>query len=1020
MYHHHHHHLPRQCPSAWLIAALVLVAVWGTQHTNAYAQRVTDNTRGSRGKEFRFAFLPNFHGGNDVNSRNLNDSLYIFVTCDKPTNGTISYRNRTGQQFSQSFQIADPMQIFTFALKFQGFEIEGVNNGQQGNPSSQNETPALQSFRVTADEDVTVYGLNQARYSSDAFLALPVRSLGKEYVVMAYNSDGQGLSFNINAPNTSTPSQFAIVATENDTQVRITPSAPTLTNATAGTRTILLNQGEVYLVQADLRIQGGLADLTGSRIKADKPIAVFGSHQRATIPVRQRDQLNSRDHLVEQLPGLETWGKKAFITPYAPPRDEKPIGTDLYRVLAAYDTTKVFLNGVVITTLNAGQYYEAALNAPGWITATDQILVAQFKKTSNTGSNGAIMNNGDPFMMIIPTVEQYDNSYRFINVEVLDPTLSTVVPSAQVFEEHFVTVVIPTRGAAGLLLDEKPVPISAFQPIVNSGFSFANLSVAGGVHTARADSAFGIYVYGYGLANSYGYIGGGKLRIIAPDRDAPLLRGMNNCFSLVGTAYDTLATDSRIASVQLQPTTVANIHLSLDEFTPFVDSVNFRADLVNIYQDGGFTATVRDSIGFITRRTFPVYGFTVGLEGQGANLSAQRRDFSINTGRSRSFPVTLVNYGAATQTISTLSFANNTVGFFVQEQLPIILAPSSRATLNIRFTAMRDGTFVDTLIIGTTCASRSVAIVSIAAGKDTITPTAARVTDECARTVMLNFTDVGLYATGIARLEAETLVNCTVRFDAIMNSDIVRGVVNILDPRKDAIYSLRVQDSSGNILRLRDTVQGLTVRLVNRDTVSAFGGQPITTLPCRTLVYRNIGLQPFVIDHLTPRGNIYFSLPFTQFPITLAPGESRGIQVCFAPLESRDYRDTLLLERFCTADTLVLTGSGVPSIALGTTRCNAEVQITTSSAPRDYFMEQNFPNPTSGLTQITFGMQAQGYTTLRLYNALGTLIANIMEGVIPSGIGTVTLDTSTLESGVYFYELQSNGKRLVKLMYVVR
>jgi hypothetical protein len=167
-------------------------------------------------------------------------------------------------------------------------------------------------------------------------------------------------------------------------------------------------------------------------------------------------------------------------------------------------------------------------------------------------------------------------------------------------------------------------------------------------------------------------------------------------------------------------------------------------------------------------------------------------------------------------------------------------------------------------------------------------------------------------------------------------------------------------------------------------------------------------------------GNIYFSLPPAQFPITLAPGEERLLQVCFSPLQAREYRDTLRLERFCTNETLLLTGAGNPISRIETTRCNVEVQLTTSAAPLDFFTQQNFPNPASDLTTILIGLPTQAHTTVKLYNALGNYVATLVNGVLPAGIVEVQVDASRLEPGVYVYEVQTPSRRTVHRLTVLR
>lgn len=1005
---------------------------------NVFAQPASsrnDASRSSRGKDFYFTFLPNFHE-QPRDSANTRDSLFVFITGDKPTTGRITYRNRRGQVFVHPFSITNPAEIYTHSLTYGGFELEGFNTGGNLTRDNQNEEPAPQTFRVESDEDVTVYALNQARFTSDAMLVFPVASLGREYVVMAYRSDGDGIQFG--APDRDTPSQFAIVAVENNTEITITPRVPTHPNNNAFVRStdgtipvqrIVLQQGEAYLVQADTRIGTGNNDLTGSRVLSSKPVAVFGGHQRTVLPVSLRGTLSSRDHLLEQMPSVETWGKSVFLVPHAQPSEQTLIGTDIYRVLAAFNNTIVSLNGVVIATLNAGEFIESQLVSPGWITASDQVLVAQLKKSSNTGGGTGLGSGaqliGDPFMMVIPTVEQYDKSYRFINVRIPDPG----VRNSLVFTEHFVTLVVSTSGTNSMFLDESPIPASLFQPIVNSNYAYVNLRVNAGVHTARGDSAFGLYVYGYGAANSYGYIGGGKLRIIAPDRDAPRLVLNQQCFSLTGTVLDTLITDSRLERVTIQSGTFAsvqtrvqgNVQLSVEQFRPYADSVRFSAQLINIYQDGAFAFEAKDSIGFFTRRTIPIFGFTVGLLGQGSTNTAPQQRFELPTGRSRSFPIVVTNYGATAQTITGIRFLQGGQGMRLSQQFPLVLPSGASDTLRIVYTALQDGSISDTLEIQSTCANRSIAAITINATTDRIPPTLTAQADPCGQIITLQSTERGALASGIETFTPTNLVNCTFRRDSLTAEQAV-GRIIVTNPRRDAIYTIQARDSSGNITTRTDTIQGFTIELVGaRETVGRFSETNISgTTNCMTIQYRNVGMKTFVFNSLAPQLNRYFSIPPSQLPLSIPPNTIRGIDVCFSPDALISYRDSLVLQRGCLGDTLVLEGAGIAPLRVANSRCDVPIVLRTLSSPSVLAVLNTAPNPASDKASVTVSVSDNAWIRVSITSSSGIELRSVFEGGIEQGETRVDFDVADLQQGVYFCTIQAGTKRVTRQMVIVR
>lgn len=60
-----------------------------------------------------------------------------------------------------------------------------------------------------------------------------------------------------------------------------------------------------------------LCDLTGTYISSDKPVAVFSGNVRASIPTSR----TSRDHLVEQMIPVQTWGSE-FPVMSSPKNDD--------------------------------------------------------------------------------------------------------------------------------------------------------------------------------------------------------------------------------------------------------------------------------------------------------------------------------------------------------------------------------------------------------------------------------------------------------------------------------------------------------------------------------------------------------------------------------------------------------------------------------------------------------------------------------------------------------------------------
>jgi hypothetical protein len=336
-------------------------------------------------------------------------------------------------------------------------------------------------IHVTALDEVTVYGLNQSPATTDAFLGLPTDILGTDYIVLGYRNGGavQG-------------SEFGIVATQDDTTVTITPTVTTGVRAAGVPYAIVLDRGQTY----QLRNTTSGLDLSGTVITSDKPIAVFGGHFCANIP----PEFVFCDHIVEELPPTSTWGKSFLTMPLANrnPNDVPGRG-DTFRFLASTNGTNVKVNGVAVVTLGRGQVHELIIDAPARIDADQPILVAQY---SNSGSFDGVPNS-DPFMMLIPPFEQF----------LADYTVTTPATFPVAFT-NFINVVAPTAAVGAIQLDGVPIPAGSYTPIA-SGFAGVQIPVPIGTHNLTGPLPFGVFVYGFASADSYGYPGGLSLAPIA-------------------------------------------------------------------------------------------------------------------------------------------------------------------------------------------------------------------------------------------------------------------------------------------------------------------------------------------------------------------------------------------------------------------------------------------------------------------------------------------------------------------------
>jgi hypothetical protein len=92
----------------------------------------------------------------------------------------------------------------------------------------------------------------------------------------------------------------------------------------------------------------------------------------------------------------------------------------------------------------------------------------------------------------------------------------------------------------------------------------------------------------------------------------------------------------------------------------------------------------------------------------------------------------------------------------------------------------------------------------------------------------------------------------------------------------------------------------------------------------------------------------------------------------------------------------------------GSTNLSKSIEVDLG-LPKDYALEQNYPNPFNPSTTIRFALPIDAKVTLKLYNALGQEVANVLNTELDAGIHETIFNASNFSSGVYFYTLKVQG-----------
>ncbi|MFD2871297.1 PKD domain-containing protein [Mucilaginibacter ximonensis] len=447
---------------------------------------VTARAQTNKGTEFWTAFMSHNAGVDDPDK---GASMILYITSDISTTGSVEIGGSLLQNFSVTANQVTfiPIPASAFLQSSGTFPAGGIH--------------------ITSAKPIAVYAHIYAANVSGATLLLPVSAMGKEYMSLNYTQRS-------NADSVKNPaySQFAVIATEDNTTVSITPTADLLDGHSANTSfNLTLNKGVVYQGLSKI-------DLTGTKIQSIsnsagtcKKIAVFSGSTRMAIYCQSNVKSPSSDNLFQQVYPTSTWGKNYIAVPL------RSRFYDVYRIVLSDPNTNVTLNG---TTLNPaslvnGLYYQFQSTQVNVISADKPVQVVQYSPTQSqridcTSSTGDI---GDPEMIYLSPIEQ-----GLTHVTLYATGYYKIINS-------YINVVIPTAAVQSFKLDGVNYA-SSFVPLSNtSPYSFAQISVSSGpqaisnsgasvtsgTHTLDASVPFNAVVYGFGNTESYGYAAGTNL-----------------------------------------------------------------------------------------------------------------------------------------------------------------------------------------------------------------------------------------------------------------------------------------------------------------------------------------------------------------------------------------------------------------------------------------------------------------------------------------------------------------------------
>ena len=352
--------------------------------------------------------------------------------------------------------------------------------------------PTTTVVHISVSRGVSILGdMDDEEEDGDTFAALPISPiLGEmkfeEYLVLSHASKFL---------QTNVMGVILVVAATDNTQVVVTP-AEDISDVEGGS---YLEKNKVALfVQHRLNTLTltSVNDLTGTAIRADKPIAVYSGHECGTITIPVH--VSSCGHVIEQIPPVRVLGHCYIVTSFMGRQDGS-----YAKFVATVDGTFVEAheNDMVLSIygpLDQAMFRERYLD-PGRVLllkSSHPIMVAQFSPGAQLDEFGA------PFMIVLPSLSQLVSEVPFYSKN-----------SSDVNYFHYITITVPSQyyDEDAILLDGDPIHSNATTTVQSplcGNFTLVSLEVAPGHHYLQhttPGAGFLLSVYGFAPGTSYGY-----------------------------------------------------------------------------------------------------------------------------------------------------------------------------------------------------------------------------------------------------------------------------------------------------------------------------------------------------------------------------------------------------------------------------------------------------------------------------------------------------------------------------------
>ncbi len=372
------------------------------------------------------------------------------------------------------------------------------------------------AYRIESDVPITAYQFQPLDnlvpvYSNDASALLPSHVLESDYMAMTASAIGvtlypegfEPVGFNAGAFVTA-------VAVEDGTTVDFHTTSVLAPGGSSGVR---LNRGQQFTILSNVydNDPGALdpsGNLSGTRVIADKPIALFSGNVITSEP--SGSDKCCADHVEHQMLPLVAWGHRYVVAPPPDPSSAASSAPAVVRVLASFDGTPLSYPAGrpagAPEVLDAGQVATFQTTDPLAVVSDPAHPIAMGQFLLSSQEVGGSEELGDPAFVALPSMEQLQRRYVFL------------APNG--YATNAVSIVVPSGSQVEL--DGEPVEGWTRAAVLDGvEHVYAHRRIEPGAHVLSSDEPASLTVFGYDRYVSYAYAGGSAVRRVSNVPPAP-------------------------------------------------------------------------------------------------------------------------------------------------------------------------------------------------------------------------------------------------------------------------------------------------------------------------------------------------------------------------------------------------------------------------------------------------------------------------------------------------------------------